>query len=322
MPLISSTYKPILFLRNGHMATIYPHLFRKIIGVHYKRQRFDLSDGDFLDLDWSKAPDYPTTKVVISIHGLEGNSGRQYMTGATKHLNKHGYDVVAVNLRNCSDHPNRHYKSYNGGTTSDILEVVEMVKKIGYHQIHLLGFSLGGNLILKFLGEDNAAARIITSAVTVSVPCDLYDALLHINRRENFIYEKRFLKHLKEKLHQKAKMFPDRLSKKEIDQCNSIIAVDNLYTSKAHGYKNALDYYDKCSAKRFLKNIEVPTLIINAVDDPFLGNLCYPYEQAKDHKTLYLETPTHGGHVGFTDTGSISYTEKRTITFFANEFLT
>ena len=322
MPLLHSFYKPPLLYRNGHIATIYPHLFRKIRGVKYTRERLNLSDGDFLDIDWYVNTERANKNIVLVVHGLEGNSERQYMLGAAKHLSENGYDIVAINLRNCSGEPNRLYKSYNGGTTEDIKEVVEIVKSKSYDQIHLLGFSLGGNLVLKFLGEDIDVASCITSAVAVSVPCDLYDALLQINRPENFIYEKRFLNHLKEKLYQKCKDFPDRIIKKDIDQCNSLIDIDNLYTSKAHGYEDALDYYDKCSAKRFLEGIEVPTLIINAVDDPFLGKMCYPYKEAKQNVNLYLETPSYGGHVGFTDKGSISYAEKRTIAFFDKENLT
>ena len=322
MPLVTSSYKPGLFFRNGHFATIYPHLFRKIKDINYDRQRFDLPDGDFIDLDWKINERHPNKKIAIIIHGLEGNTDRQYMLGAAKHLSSHKYDVLAINLRNCSTDSNRLYKSYNGGTTEDIKEVVKLVKNKSYNQIHLLGFSLGGNLILKFLGEDIKVAGCISSAVAVSVPCDLYDALLQIDRPHNFIYQKRFLKHLKQKLYQKCKDFPNKITKKDVDQCKSLIDIDNLYTSKAHGYKDALDYYDKCSAIRFLENIKVPTLIINALDDPFLGKLCYPYDEAERNANLYLETPGYGGHVGFTDKGTISYTEKRTIAFFDKENLT
>ncbi|SEK71360.1 hypothetical protein SAMN04487910_0930 [Aquimarina amphilecti] len=315
MPLAKSTYIPPYFFKNGHFSTIYPNLLRKVNGIQQTRERVELPDGDFIDIDWS----YPsnteaTKKVAILIHGLEGNAQRQYIAGLARHLNNNSWDVAAVNLRNCSGEVNRLYRSYNAGVTDDLNLIVKHVIEKNYDSISLCGFSLGGNITLKYLGEKKPPKQII-SAVVVSVPCDLYDSLKEINKPKNFIYQQRFIKSLKIKLHERQKVFPNQISKSDINDCKSLIDIDNLYTSKAHGYVDAIDYYTKCSSKQFLKDIQVPTLIINAKNDSFLGNACYPIEEAKENINLFLETPRFGGHVGFYLRGQIYYNEHKTVEF-------
>ncbi len=322
MPIITSSYTPPQIFRNGHISTIYPNLFRKIRYVSQKRERIELEDGDFIDLDWSYATSQQSEKLAIIIHGLEGNGQRQYITGLARHLNQNGWDAVAVNLRNCSGEVNRLYQSYNAGVSDDLDQIIKhIITTYDYSSISLCGFSLGGNIMLKYLGEGRSIPFVIKAAVGISVPCDLYDSLLAINKPNNFIYEKRFIRHLKVKLLDRQVVFPDKISISDIKACKSLMDIDDLYTSKAHGYKNAIDYYTQCSSKQFLKNIKTPTLIINAKNDSFLGNLCYPVDEAKENSNLFLEIPKYGGHVGFFLPGKTYYNEGRTLHFFENQTL-
>ncbi len=317
MPVQSSTYTPPLLFQNGHVSTIYPNLLRKINGVQQHRERVELHDGDFIDLDWSYATDKPSKKLGIIIHGLEGNAQRQYILGLARHLNLNGWDAAAINLRNCSGEVNRLYRSYNAGVSDDLHEIINhIIATCDYDSISICGFSLGGNILLKYLGEERSISKKVTAGVAISAPCDLYDSLLEINKSKNIIYEKRFIRHLKAKLFERQVVFPDQISTSDIKACKSLMDIDNLYTSKAHGYKDALDYYTQCSSKQFLKNITTPTLILNAKNDSFLGNRCYPEDEAKANQHLFLEIPKSGGHVGFYLPNKVYYNEIRTLEFF------
>ncbi len=316
MPIIPSSYSPPFLFKNGHFSTIYPNLLRKVKGVQQKRERVELADGDFIDIDWSYASS-ATQKVSIIIHGLEGNAQRQYMVGLAKHLNQNQWDTALVNLRNCSGEVNRLYRSYNAGVTEDLSEIIDHILKTkNYTSISLCGFSLGGNLVLKYLGENDNLPSQIKAAVAVSAPCDLYNSLLEINKPKNIIYQQRFIKHLKAKLIDRQAVFQDHISKEEIKACTSLIDIDNLYTSRAHGYKDALDYYAKCSSKQFLPNINIPTLLINAKNDSFLGSECYPLQEARENESFFLKVPDYGGHVGFYSPGNTYYNEVITLEFF------
>jgi predicted alpha/beta-fold hydrolase len=297
------------------VATVQAGLFRKVKGVAQQRERIHLKDGDFLDLDWSYCAQ-PTSKAVLVFHGLEGDAQRPYVTGCAKQYLLNNFDVCAVNLRGCSGTPNDLYKAYHSGATDDVHEVIthlENLKK--YSTLVLHGFSLGANLVLKYLGEKNISNSSIKSGIAISVPCDLHDSLEQLLQLKNYLYTQRFKKHLVQKLRMKQKMFPEKITLNEIKSINTLKDFDDVYTSKAHGFKNALDYYEQSSSLQFLHRIKVPTLIINAKNDSFLGPKCYPIEQAKKSEHLYLEMPLHGGHVGFQEKNNISYPEKRVINF-------
>jgi len=316
MPLVPSNYRPPFFFRNGHFSTIYAGAVRKVNGVFQKRERLELPDGDFLDLDWSEAP-IATKKGVILLHGLEGDAQRHYVTGSAKRLNQHNFDACAVNFRGCSGEANRRYRSYHAGATEDLRAVIDHVLKTrGYDALYVLGFSLGGNLTLKYLGEGNAIPKALKAAVTVSVPCDLYDTCEQLLRSKNVLYSARFKRHLLAKLWEKQKQFPDHISPESIKSIVTLKDFDDTYTAPAHGFTDALDYYAKCSSKQFLSRIEVPTLLLNAKNDTFLGEQCYPYDEAATNPYLYLEVPDFGGHVGFLGRKNSSYAEERTLQFF------
>ena len=317
MPLLQSKYTPPFLFRNDYISTIYPNLLRKVKGVSQKRERVELDDGDFIDLDWSYSTIPNSKKLTVIIHGLEGNGQRQYILGLARHLNHNGWDSVAINLRNCSGEVNRLYRSYNAGSSEDLDRIIRhILMSHTYTNISICGFSLGGNIILKYLGEGRSLASEIKTAAAISVPCDLHDSLSEINKPKNYIYQQRFINHLKAKLYDRQVQFSNLLSISDIKACTSLMDIDELYTSRAHGYENAMDYYSKCSSKQFLKNIQTPTLILNAKNDSFLGDLCYPFDEAKENPNLFLETPEYGGHVGFYLPNKVYYNELRTLSFF------
>ncbi len=318
MPIIPSSYRTSAFFRNGHLATIYNGLFRKVNGVNQMRERITLSDGDFLDLDWSHSPN-TSQKLVILLHGLEGDGQRPYITGSAKLFNANAFDVCAVNYRGCSGEPNIKYRSYHSGATSDLAEVLDhILKSKEYSKIYLKGFSLGANLALKYLGEGNTIPKEIMGAVAVSVPCSLSSSCDQLLTFKNILYAKRFKKHLIAKLRQKQKMFPHLISNSDIKAIKTLKDFDDIYTSRAHNFKDALDYYSQCSSLQFLTHIKIPSLIVNAADDSFLGEECYPYAEAEANKNIHLEIPKHGGHVGFWGKNNITYTEKRALEFFTS----
>jgi len=295
---------------------MYSGLVRKVNGVTQERERLALPDGDFLDLDWSFTP-VPTKKVMILLHGLEGNAQRPYIMGSAKQAIPQGYDICAVNFRGCSGESNTLYRSYHSGATEDLESIIlHILNSDKYDELYIKGFSLGGNLALKYVGEEREVPIEIKGVVAVSVPCSLHSSLLQLLQPKNYLYAKRFKNHLKTKMREKQQSFPLKISDADIKNIITLKDFDDIYTSRAHGFKDAMDYYKKCSSLQFLPNITIPTLIINAKNDSFLGPECYPYKEAVENNSLYLEAPEYGGHVGFYGNQNITYTEKRIIKFF------
>lgn len=315
MPIYPTNYDPPFFFKNGHFSTIYSGMVRRVNGLVQKRERLILEDGDFLDLDWSFAT-RPTNKVAILLHGLEGNAQRPYITGSAKQFNNNGMDVCAINYRGCSGETNKLFRSYHSGDTQDLDAVIQfLLQKKNYDHIYLKGFSLGGNVVLKYLGEGNRIPKEIRAAIAVSVPCNLHSSLVELLKPKNALYARRFKKHLVEKLKIKQSLFPAKVSDQDIASILTLQDFDDIYTSKAHGFKDAMDYYQQSSSRQFLGAIETPTLLINAKNDSFLGNQCYPYQEVDKNNYLHLEVPLYGGHVGFYGHDNITYTEKRALNF-------
>lgn len=291
-------------------------MFRRIPPVVQTRERLELEDGDFLDLDWSYSFLGTSKKVLVILHGLEGNAQRPYILGLARYFNKNGWDVAALNFRGCSGEINRLYKSYNAGATSDLdLVISHIISKNKYDSLALNGFSLGGNLLLKYLGEGNKLPAQLKAAVAISAPCDLHGSLKKLEEPSNRIYSGRFIKNLKEQLYLREKHFPENIQKQQISACKNLFSIDDLYTSKAHGFENALDYYQKSSASQFIPNISIPTLLINAKNDNFLSASSSPVTIAEKNPNFYLEMPNHGGHVGFLQNKKQTYTEERALEF-------
>ena len=317
MPVIQNqNYKPPLFLRNGHLNTFYPYLFRKKPLYFVLRERYVTDDDDFFDVDWT---DKKNRRLAILLHGLEGSSNSQYIVGTTKALSDHHWDVAAINFRSCSGEMNKQLKMYHSGFTEDLHHFICQIED-EYDEIAISGFSLGGNVTMKYLGDkkNSPSAKIIAAAGT-SVPCDLEGGSIKIMEGQNHLYEKRFLKTLKVKLIQTNKLFPDLVDLSNLKKLKTLWDFDEYYTSSLHGFKDAKDYYLQCSSLPFLKNISIPALMINALDDSFLSDASYPYDVAKQNPNLFLLTPKYGGHVGFTTFGAPYYwNEKQIVDFFEN----
>ena len=315
MPILESTYKPSFLFKNGFISTVYSGLVRRVPGVKQERERITLKDGDFLDLDWSYS-ESKTNKVVICFHGLEGHAQRPYVTGVAKLLNKNEIDAICVNFRGCSGEDNLKFRSYHSGATEDIEDIIDHVLSLKtYSEIYLYGISLGANLILKYLGEREDVPNEIKSAIAISVPADLNGSCIELHKPKNRPYANRFLNHLMKRLLSKLNKFPEELPIEAFCSIKTLRDFDEVYTAKAHGFKDADDYYAKSSCLQFLPYVKTPSLIINALNDSFLSPACYPVKEAKNNPNLYLEMPQHGGHVGFIDKKNIYYNEKRTLEF-------
>lgn len=315
MPLLKTNYNPHFPFKNGHFATIYSAKLRPSPKLLQQRERLFLPDTDFMDIDWSFAP-RSAQKVAILLHGLEGNSKRPYITGQAAILNRNGWDVAAINLRGCSGETNLTYQSYNAGKTDDLETVLNtIIDRDKYREITLVGFSLGGNLLLKYLGERSSVPNQIKKAIAISTPLSLKGSLESLNEFSNWVYRKSFLTNLRKKYKTKMKHFPEKMNLSDYKKIKSLEAFDHLYTAPAHGFKNAFDYYEKNSSLQFLPNITIPLYVLNAKNDSFLSSECYPIELASKMKNLHLEIPNYGGHVGFHLTNKLYYSEKRTMQF-------
>lgn len=296
--LNNSTYKPQLLFKSKHFNTVYRTIFSHY-EVKFQRKRLETNDSDFLDLDFSMVNSH---KIAILIHGLEGSSNSNYIKSLTKVLNSNQIDIVALNLRGCSGEPNRLLSSYHSGKTDDLAHVISFLEnQYSYNEIHIIGYSLGGNITLKYLGENgNNLSAKIKSAVTISVPCDLKESSKAISKFWNAMYMQRFLISLKQKTLIKLQQFPNSfLNKKSIENARNFYDFDNLYTAPAHGFKDANEYWKKSSSKQFIPNIKIPTLLITSFDDPFLSESCFPLKEARENNHFNLEITKYGGHVGF-----------------------
>lgn len=308
-------YTPPLFLFNAHLETIYPSLLRKVDLQPYERERIVTPDDDFLDLDWLKQK---SSKLIIISHGLEGNTQRAYIKGMARAGFQNGYDIIAWNYRGCSDEMNKALFFYHSGATHDLATVIDHAHSLGqYDEIFLVGFSLGGNMTLKYLGEERPRPTSLKKVATFSVPLDLLASCEKISQSSNWIYSQRFLKSLRNKVLNKAKIMTG-LDISLLKKIKTLREFDDSFTGPIHGFKDALDYYHQCSAIRFVQNIQLPTLLINAANDPFLSPECYPHQLLKNHAYVSFESPERGGHVGFTqfNKNGLYWSEQRAIAFF------
>ncbi|MBN3581991.1 alpha/beta fold hydrolase [Algoriphagus aestuarii] len=320
MPVIPSTYPgPPTFLFNGHLETIVPSIYRKIEGVHYQREKIDTPDGDFLNLDWSKVG---SEKLLVISHGLEGDSQRHYVRGLVKLFNQHQIDVMVWNNRTCGGEINNLPILYHHGASYDLETAIKHVLKTSsYQQLFLAGISMGGAQTLKYLGEKGVTLPVeIKKAAVYSTPCNLPSSVATLKLKANLFYKKRFLGKLKKKIIAKGTQFPDLIDLKLLEKINDFDQFDTLITAKLHGFKDAEDFYQSVSADNWMKNINIPTLVLNAKNDPLLGPECYPVDLAKVKPELFLEMPKRGGHTGFVWKGKeFTWAEYRLLEFLIQE---
>ncbi len=322
MPILESDFCPSLPFRNGHFNTIYRPLFTKETH-NYERVRIDTWDKDFIDLDFSFVD---SNKLVVLIHGLEGSSESKYILSAATEFNKAGIDTVSFNLRGCSGEDNLLLPTYHSGKTEDVEFVISyLLQNYSYQKIMIVGYSLGGNLTLKYLGEyADTISDTIAGGIAVSVPIDLASSGREMSTLKNKLYMDEFLKTLRLKVLEKAHKFPEyQLDKEKLFKAKIFKDFDELYTAPVFGFSSPEDYWEKASSKPFLPKIKKPALLISSLDDPFLSKECYPYEEAGDSDVFHLETTKYGGHVGFIS-GFISqdnrWLENRMIQFLKDNF--
>jgi uncharacterized protein len=317
MPIVQkSTYPgPPKRLFNGHLQTIAPSIFRKITGVDYVRERLTLSDGDFIDLDWiNNASD----QLVILTHGLEGDSHRHYIKGTAKLFSQNGWDVLAWNCRSCSGEMNRAFRMYSHGEIGDIGEVVaHALQTHNYKNVVMVGYSMGGNITLKYLGVNSInAPSVIRAAIAISAPTDLHSSAMLLDEGRNWFYRKRFMGKLIKKIRIKDAQHPGRIDLKNYAKVKVWKDFDEAFSAPINGYDNADDFYTKSSARNFLSGIVIPTLICNAQNDPILSPACAPLDIAQNSPLIYVETPATGGHVGFVvKNDEFTWAERRALAF-------
>lgn len=315
MPLVDSHYSPSpYYLNNPHLETIIPSVFNKVNGISYKRERLELDDGDFLDLDWLTGQN---NRVMILSHGMEGSSQRTYVKRFAKYFHAKGWDILAWNYRSCSGEMNRLPTFYDYGNISDLSSVINHALTKTYEQVVLVGFSMGGGLVTKYLGTQNVDHKI-SHGIVFSVSCDLKDSAHEVGKPGHLIYNKSFINKLKTKLRKKAEKFKE-FEHIPIESIKSFDEFNMYYSLPFHNFKTLDEFYLKSSSGPHIPNINVPTLMINALNDPILGSKCYPYQAAESNPNFFLETPKQGGHLGFTLKGNPnSYMELRTEEFLLN----
>ena len=315
-----ANYKPTFWFKNTHINTIYAGRYRKIKMPHYQREKFTLPDGDFINLDWV---DNDLKRIVVIVHGLGGHSQRHHVMGLANVFTAAAYDVLAINCRGAGDEPNDTIKTYHSGASDDLSAVIQyVIAKNKYDTIQLVGYSLGGNVILKYLGEQHTnLSKLIRRAAVMSVPCELSDSSQKMKSWNNKVYIWNFFKTLKPTAIEKSKRFPGHFDLKKTLSATNFEEFDDAFTAPVNGFESALHYHKSCSSLYFLDKITIPTYLLQAEDDTFLSKSSFPVEIAKQHPFLHLEVSKYGGHVGFSQTSDSGYSwaEQRFLDFIAGE---
>lgn len=293
------------------------------------RKRLELPDGDFLDLDFLNTPSSngrEAVPLVVILHGLEGSSRAPYVRTLVKEIYAHGWDSVTVNMRGCSGEPNRLKQTYHSGKTEDLEWAIRyLIEKEGRQKIYLVGYSIGGNILLKWLGERGRdIPPQIQRAAAISVPYDLTKSVELMDRGlSRRIYTRALLRRLKAKIWLKEKQFPNVIRYDDIKKCTTFREFDRKVTAFLNGFPNEKDYWASTSCKNFLKSVTVPTLLIHAEDDPFFPAKLLPFETIRNSDYLYPLIVPNGGHLGFI-TGrwpwkQEPWLEEQIMTFFSKE---
>lgn len=324
LPFFARPYVAPSWLKGGNAQTIYPYLLSRPV-IPYRRERWELDDGDFVDIDWlDNAPHAP---LVVIFHGLEGSSGSHYALSMMCVLQDLGWRGAVAHFRGCSGLPNRLPRAYHAGDSTEIDWIMRRIstrnKMLGGNvPVFVVGVSLGGNALLKWLGEQGEQARKwVDGVVAVSVPLDLAAAGKALASGFNLLYARHFLDSLKRKALEKLERFPGLFDGEAVLKCGTLYEFDNLVTAPLHGFRNTEDYWDRSSSKPWLKHIRVPTLVINALNDPFMPPSALPGHDEVSPDVV-LEFPEQGGHVGFLNApfpGRLVWLPERVVSFFAEQ---
>jgi hypothetical protein len=317
--MAESSYLAPAWLPGGHLQTLYPYFFSPKPSLPYRRERWELPDGDFLDADWIDGR--PNAPLLVLFHGLEGNAQGHYALALMQEVKKLGWAGVVVHFRGCSGTPNRLARAYFAGDSAEIGCVLNRLRVQHSGDLYAAGYSLGGNALLRWLGEQGThAATVLNAAVAVSAPLDLTAAGHTLDQGINrLLYVRHFLRSLKHKARLKAVRHPNLFNAQAVKQASTLWQFDHHYTAPLHGYRSANDYWTRAASLPVLQYIAVPTLLINARNDPFLPGHTLP-ETNQVSSSVTLDFPAQGGHVGFVSghfPGHVQWLPTRIVTFLA-----
>jgi len=314
---MSTPFVPTWGLGNPHLQTLYGSLFAPRPDITYRRERWDTPDGDFVDVDFVDGA--PGTPWVHLFHGLEGSSDSPYAKHLMSLVKQRGWRGSVFNFRGCSGEPNRLARAYHSGDTPEVEWTLARLKALaGDVPFHAAGVSLGGNVLLKWLGEQgDAALPRVTRAVAISAPVDLTAAGNALSTGFAQLYGKHFLGTLRQRSFDKLARFPGMFDATRAKAARTLREFDDVVTAPVHGFAGVDDYYSRASSKPWLPKVRVPTLLLNARDDPFLPERFLPgADEVSDAVTI--EFPERGGHVGFVSgfPGRIDWLPRRVMDFF------
>lgn len=288
-------FRPAWWCRGAHLQTLWPVLVRRAPRVRLRRERLELPDGDFIDLDWL-ACGAAAGPLVVILHGLEGSSDSQYARGLLAALQRRGWRAAVMHFRGCSGEPNRLPRSYHSGETGDLAHVVcELRARSPRHPIGVVGYSLGGNVLLKWLGETGSTT--VDAAVAVSVPYDLARAAARLEHGVSRLYQWELMRRLRASVERKRMRMMLPLTV-DVGRLRRFREFDEHVTAPLHGFGGADHYYAVASSRQYLRGIRVATLLLHARDDPFMTEQAIPRPDELSATTT-LELSAHGGHVGF-----------------------
>lgn len=320
---MSEKFTPAFGMSNKHIQTLFASFFRNKPQPKTLQERLHLKDGDFLDLNWCYTHNSnPNTPIVILFHGLTGSVKSPYIRGMMDKLSKNGLNTVLMHFRSCSGEINTLPRAYHSGETGDALYCIETIqKRFTCAPLYAIGYSLGGNMLLKLLGELGDDSPL-NAAVSVSAPMQLHISSEVISKGFSRLYQKHLIagitNTLKKKYSQHDMQSLLNFKEENINTIKTFFEYDSIYTAPIHGFDSANDYYTKCSAKQYLKDIHTPTLIIHASDDPFMDDRVLPSKE-EISSSVFLEVSKNGGHVGFVE-GSLFkpkyWLEERIVKFF------
>lgn len=316
-----SSYRAPAWLPGGHLQTLYASLLAPRPHVTYQRERWDTPDGDFIDLDWTQLRDAVNgSPLVVLFHGLEGSSHSQYAFALMAATRNRGWRGVVVHFRGCSGELNRLPRAYHSGDSTEIDWILRHLKRDNPSTpLFAAGVSLGGNALLKWLGEQRDAANaVVEGAAAVSAPVDLMASGDALGRGFNMIYTRNFLATMRRKTLAKLALFPQLCDRERMLDARTLREFDNIVTAPLHGYRDTDDYWTRASSKPLLRHIAVPTLMINARNDPFLPAAALPSADEVS-AAVTAEFPATGGHVGFVTgnfPGCLDWLPQRLLNFF------
>ena len=311
-------YRAPGWLPGGHLQTIYPATCIAKPPVAYRRERWTVADpvlgDDFVDVDFVDGE--PGKPLVVLFHGLEGSSNSHYARGLMAALASRGWSGAVPHFRGCSGEPNRTARFYHSGDAAEIAWIMARLRERAPGPLYAAGVSLGGNALLRWLGESGHGADFVTAAAAISAPLDLARGGEALSSGLNMLYTRMFLQTLKPKCLAKLEQFPGLFDREALLAARDLYAFDNVVTAPLHGYRDTDDYWHRASARHVLHDITVPTLVLNARNDPFLPGVHLPSQASK---AVTLEYPDEGGHVGFPVgrvPGRIDWLPARILSFF------